>query len=282
MPDRDLPARLRGAGLTRGLADRPAPHLSVAGQQHLGVQHAPARPGCATQPSSSWLNTAGSSCGPLRGGDRVPGDQGVAADQHAVDDVGAVPAGVAGGRDRPSARPAGRRRRPRSAPVRSGCPSRISAPLRTDRPPTTSATAAARHVHGDIDRRGLFAGTPAWRGPPRRRGSTPVCRGSSANQIAEPKWSMWAWVSRIARTSSAPKPSSAQRGQHVVAAAGEAGVDQHDAGVVGDQRPVDQVGVREMDAVGDGASEPACASVGRARLGRRARVADRSRNEGSG
>ena len=27
-----------------------------------------------------------------------------------------------------------------------------------------------------------------------------------ANQIAVPKWSMWAWVNRIARTSPAPKP----------------------------------------------------------------------------
>ena len=44
----------------------------------------------------------------------------------------------------------------------------------------------------------------------------------------------------------------AQRRQHVVAAAGEPGVDQHDAAVVGDQCPVDQVGLREMDAVGDG------------------------------
>ena len=44
----------------------------------------------------------------------------------------------------------------------------------------------------------------------------------------------------------------AQRVQHVVAAAGEPRVDQDHAAVVGDQGPVDQVGVREMDAVGDG------------------------------
>ena len=43
-----------------------------------------------------------------------------------------------------------------------------------------------------------------------------------------------------------------QRCQHIVAAAGEPRVDQDHAAVVGDQCPVDQVGVREMDAVGDG------------------------------
>jgi hypothetical protein len=40
--------------------------------------------------------------------------------------------------------------------------------------------------------------------------------------------------------------------EHVVAVAGEAGVDQHDAVVVGHQRPVDQVRLGEVHVVGDG------------------------------
>ncbi len=48
------------------------------------------------------------------------------------------------------------------------------------------------------------------------------------------------------------EPKLAQRCQHIVAAAREAGVDQHDARVVGDQCPVHQVGLCEMHAVGDG------------------------------
>ena len=43
------------------------------------------------------------------------------------------------------------------------------------------------------------------------------------------------------------------RVQHIVAAAGEPCVDQQDALAVGDQSPVDEVGVGEMEPVGDGA-----------------------------
>ena len=60
----------------------------------------PARPGCARQPSWSWLNSSGSSWGPAVRQQRMAGDQGIAADQHAVDDEGAMPAGVAGGGNR--------------------------------------------------------------------------------------------------------------------------------------------------------------------------------------
>ena len=48
------------------------------------------------------------------------------------------------------------------------------------------------------------------------------------------------------------EPELAQRGEHIVAAAGKPGVDQHDAVAVGDQCPVDEVGLGEMHAVGDG------------------------------
>jgi hypothetical protein len=48
------------------------------------------------------------------------------------------------------------------------------------------------------------------------------------------------------------EPELAQRVEHIVAVAGEPGVDQHDAVAVGDQRPVDQVGVGEVHVVGDG------------------------------
>ena len=49
-----------------------------------------------------------------------------------------------------------------------------------------------------------------------------------------------------------PETEPAQGCQHLVTAAGKAGVDQHHAGVVGDDRPVHQVGMGEMDGVGDG------------------------------
>ncbi len=49
-----------------------------------------------------------------------------------------------------------------------------------------------------------------------------------------------------------PKPSRRSRVQHVVTVAGEPGVDQDHAVAVGDQGPVDQVGVSEADAIGDG------------------------------
>ena len=47
------------------------------------------------------------------------------------------------------------------------------------------------------------------------------------------------------------EPECADRGEHFVALAGEPGVDDQQPGVVGDQRPVHQVGLREVDGVGD-------------------------------
>ncbi len=51
----------------------------------------------ARQPSSSWLNRAGSSVAAGVPQQRMSGDQGVAADQNPVDDEGTVPAGVVRG-----------------------------------------------------------------------------------------------------------------------------------------------------------------------------------------
>ena len=48
------------------------------------------------------------------------------------------------------------------------------------------------------------------------------------------------------------EPELSQRREHIVAVAGESGVDQHDTVLVCDDRPVDQVGVSEMHDVGDG------------------------------
>ena len=43
--------------------------------------------------------------------------------------------------------------------------------------------------------------------------------------------------------------------QHVIAVAGKTRIDQDDAVTVGDQRPIHQVGLREVDAIGDGRDE---------------------------
>ena len=48
------------------------------------------------------------------------------------------------------------------------------------------------------------------------------------------------------------EPQLPQRIEDVLAVARETSVDQHDAVVVGDQRPIDQVGLGEMHVVGDG------------------------------
>ena len=90
---------LGGGGLLDRLADRPAPERSVARQQHVGVQH---RQGGQASHAAVLVvvEQRGQQLGAAAWRHRVAGDQGVATDQDAVDHVGTVPAGVAGGGNR--------------------------------------------------------------------------------------------------------------------------------------------------------------------------------------
>ena len=70
--------------------------------------------------------------------------------------------------------------------------------------------------------------------------------------MAVPKWSTWAWVSRIGVDVVHVEPELRDRREDLVALAGEAGVDEHHTVSVGDEGPIDEVGLREVDGVGDG------------------------------
>ena len=260
--DRDLPARLRIAhlaagrrgGLRRRLADRSAPHRPVTGQQHLGVQHAQCRE-AAHAAGLIVVEQTGQQLRPAVRRHRVAGDQRVAADQHAVDEIRAVPAGVAGRRIAigvPGSAAATSSVRARAV----GMPSRVSAPLRamsSDHFRYRGCQTLAASSIGDTCSR-----YSRWAWPTSSAWQNTGVPWVFANQMAEPKWSTWAWVSRIAWMSSTPKPSSRTECEHFVALTGEAGVDDHDAAAVGDQGPVHQVGLGEVHGVGDGRQLRVC------------------------
>ena len=112
-------------------------------------------------------------------------------------------------------------------------------------------------VQRDVERRGLLEvlafGVADLVGVAVHRGAM-----LSANQIAEPEVVDVGVGQQDCAHVVGAEAELAQRGEHVVAVAGKAGVDQHDAVVVGDQRPVHQVGLREVDGVGDGCSRARC------------------------
>ena len=209
-----------------------------------------------TQPSWSWLKDLCSSCGPPRVGDRMPRHQRVAADQHAVDDERAVPAGVAGAGD--GHRSAGQARgdvvgqRLRGRDAVAG-----QRPLAADRHRPLQP-ARLPDLRGDVDGRHLLEvlalgvtdlvgvaihrRAMGFREPDRRAEVVDVGVGQQDRADVVDA-----------------EPELAQRRQHVVAVAGKPGVDHQQAGVVGDQCPVDQVGLREVHGVGDGRHGLPCA-----------------------
>ena len=179
----------------------------------------------------------------------MAGDQGIAADEHTVDHEGAVPAGVAGRgyRHRRSRQPGGdvfgEGLRGRDAvahhPALSGDRHR---PLQPPRLPD---------VADDVRRRRLLEilplGVPDFVGMAIHRCAMGFREPDGRAEVVD------VGVGQQDRPHVVDaEPQLPQRVQHIIAAAGKPGVDQHDAVLVGHQRPVDQVGLREVDAVGDG------------------------------
>ena len=199
------------------------------------------------QPSWSWLNTAGSSCGPecatadarspVRR--RWPGCRrpDTSSDRRCDRGWGWPSGGRATGRP-PR----------RSAAVWWGCPRGSARRLARDGRPTTPIGVA----RGAARRRPArpVPDTPAWHGPPRRRDSRPGCHGLWRTRSPSPGgryargW-IRAHIGGLV-------PQLPQRGQHIVAVPGISGVDEHDPAVVGDQKPVHRAALDEMHGLGDG------------------------------
>src|ERR1700733_4277068 len=179
----------------------------------------------------------------------MPGHQCIAADQHPVDQKRAVATGVARCRDRQwpagqfSGHLGGQRLRGGDAlAAEPAVAHEVSGPQRPPGPPD---------AHRDVDRRCLLqilalgvadlVGVTVDRGAmgfgePDRR--TEVVDVGVRQQDGPPVFGL--------------VPELPQRGQHVVAVTGVSGVDQHDAAVVGDQRPVHRPALDEVDGLGDG------------------------------
>ncbi len=203
-----------------------------------------------TQPSWSWLNSDGSSWGPLRGdsGWPVTSASPLTSTPSTTNEqcppvwpgVG-IAIGVPG-------------RRAATSSVSAcvvGMPSRVSAPLRADRH-RPRQVARLPDVLGDVHRRRLLQilplGVPDLGGVAVHRGAMGFREPDGRTEVVDVGMGQQDRAEVVDAEAELP-----QRVQHLVAAAGEPGVDQQDAVAVGDQRPVDEVGVGEVDAVGDGA-----------------------------
>ena len=237
----------RLTGLRGQLPDRPAPHVAVAGDEHVGLQQRER----AEAAHAVGLVVVEHPVQQLRaapGRRRVPGHQRVAADQHAVHQVRAVPTGVAGrGNGDRTARQRrghvrGERLRGRDAGVDEGA---LAGDLGRPHQP-----ARLPGVHRHVDRRRLLEilalGVADLVGVAVHRGAV---LGGEPDRRAE-------MVDVGVRQQDCVhivgvEAELAQRRQHVGALAGKAGVDEQHAVAVGDQRPVHQVGLGEVDDVGD-------------------------------
>ena len=197
----------------------------MPGQQHLGVEHRQ-RGQAAHAAVLVVVEQRGSSCGPLRGDTGCPVTSAsplTSTPSTTNEQCPPVWPGVGIAIGAPGS--------PAATSSVSACavgmPSRVNAPLRliaTDHFSQRGCQMCVATSTGDACSRYSRLAWPtssAWQytGVP----------WVFANQMAEPKWSMWAWVNRIARRSSTPNPSWRSEAEHVVAAAGKAGVDQHDA-----------------------------------------------------
>ncbi len=249
--------RLRRS-LFGGLPDRTAPHGAVPWDEHVGVEHGqrrqaahaaglvmveqprqqlralPAATGCpvtSASPLTSTPSTMNEQWPPVCPGLGMA--IGVPGSPAATSSVNACAVGM---------------------------PSRVNAPLRliaTDHFSQRGCQTCVATSTGDACSR-----YSRWAWPTSAAWQYTGVPWVFANQIADPKWSMCAWVNRIARRSSTPNPRSRSEVSTSSRLPGKP-ASMIKSLVVGDQGPVHQVGLREVQAVGDGA-QSCChlASVG--------------------
>ena len=180
---------------------------------------------------------------------RMAGHQSVTRHQHGIDQVGTVARRVSGGRQghRPPGQRGGDLRRQRRGPGDPGADqTAFGRDLRRPRHPVW-----APRLAGQRHRRNLFEVVTFG---VRNLGGVAVDRGVVG--LREPDGAAHVIDVGVGQQDrpdvAGPETQTPQRPQHVVAVSGEACVDEHDAGVVVDQRPVDQRRSGQVYQVGDG------------------------------
>ena len=216
-------------------------------QQHIRVEH-PERRQTAHAPGLVVVEQSGQQLRALTRGHRVPGDQCVAADQHPVHDVGAVPARVSGGWDRHgSARQRGRdflgerMRGGYALPRQRALEADLRGPLHVARLPHPGRQIEKRHLLEVLAVRVTdLVGVAEHR---RAMGFREPDGGAEVIDVG---------VGQQERVDVVDSETQrADRFEHVVALPREPGVDDQQPCVIDDERPVHQLGLREVDGLGD-------------------------------